>query len=260
MKAIWKGFIAGIVLIVIGAGIIIATLAVNGWSVKEVNYTMETYKAQNDNNSIELDMGAYSLKTEFYDGDKIEITYPVSSGWRTSIKEKDGKLKFETKTKWYFTLFKINKPPETVIKLPKDKVVDIKIDLGAGTVKLASGVYGNIDLDVSAGTLSTSGITCNKLDCDVSAGTLKIDGINCNNLICDVSAGKLSLNDVTCPDIKADVSAGTVIIGVNGAKNDYTIRASVSAGSCNVSNQTGATDKKLYVSCSAGSVKVNFSD
>ena len=239
MKAIWKGLIAGIILIAIGAGIIITTLAVNGWKIKDINYTMKTFTAQSDVALIDVDVDAYTLKTEFYDGDKIEISYPESKALKTRISEKDGKLKFETDTKWYASLFNFTKPPETVVKLPKDKVYDIIIDLGAGTVKLADGVYGNINIDVSAGTLSATGVTCDKIVCDVSAGTLNI-------------------KELTCPDIKADVSAGTLNLGIAGAKEDYTIRASVSVGSCNVTNQTGATGKKLDVDCSAGKISVNF--
>lgn len=239
MKAIWKCLIAGIILIAVGAGIIITTLAVNGWKIKEINYTMKTFTAQNDNTSVELDIGAYALKCEFYDGDKIEIYYPDSNAYKTSVSEKDGKLKFLTKTKWYLSFFNITKPPETVVKLPKDKVFDIKIDLGAGTVKLADGAYGNIQVDLGAGKLSAQKITS-------------------NTLIGDVSAGSLEIGELTCPDIKADVSAGSLKLGIVGAKAEYTIRASVSVGSCNVSDQTGTTDKKLVVDCSAGKISVDF--
>ena len=239
MKAIWKCLIAGIVLITIGAGIIITTLAVNGWKIKEINYTMKTFTAQNDNTSVELDIGAYALKCEFYDGDKIEIYYPDSKAYKTSISEKGGKLKFESKTKWYATFFNFTKSPETVVKLPKDKVFDIIINLGAGTVNLADGVYGNIKTDVGAGKLYAQKITC-------------------NTLVSDVSAGSLEISALSCPDIKADVSAGSLKLGVVGAKVEYTIRASVSVGSCNVSDQTGTTDKKLDVDCSAGKITVDF--
>ena len=260
MKSIWKGFVAGIILVAIGAGIILTTLAINGWKIKEADYTMKTFIAQNDNTALEIDLGANTLKTEFYDGEKIEISYPDSSGFKTSITERSGKLKFETKTKWYVSFFNFTKPPETVIKLPKDKVFDIKVDLGAGTVSLASGVYGNLNIDVSAGTLKADGITCKNMICDLSAGTVKSNGISCDNLKCDVSAGTLNLSTLTCPDIKAEVSAGTVSLGVKGVKSEYTIRASVSVGKCNVTNQTGTTDKKIDVSCSAGTLNVNFSD
>lgn len=238
MKAIWKGFIIGIVLIAIGAGIIITTLAVNGWSVK-IKYEMKTYTAEQENSVVEIDVGASELKCEFYDGDKIEITYPESKSFKTRIKETDGKLKFENDIKWYASFLTITSSAETVIKLPQSKVFDLKINIGAGTVSIAEGVYGKVKIDVSAGTLKADGVTCDTIDCDVSAG-------------------KLDITALTCPSISADVSAGTLKIGVIGNKSDYTIRADVSAGSCNVDDQTGNTDKRLDVDCSAGTITVNF--
>ena len=257
MKAIWKGLIIGDVLVAIGAGILITTLAINGWSLK-ATYTMQTFTAENDDNAIKLDIGASALKTEFYDGERIEISYPESNRFTTDITEKDGKLTFKSKLKWFARVSR--EIPETVIKLPKEKVFELEIDLGAGTVKLASGVYGKVEIDVSAGTLDAADISCRSLLCDVSAGTVNLSKVDCSSLVCDLSAGKIDINSITCPEIKADVSAGKLSLGVNGVKSEYTIKASVSAGSCNVSNQTGSTDKKLSVDCSAGSVTVNFID
>lgn len=257
MKSILKGLIIGIIFIAIGAGILITTLAVNGWSIK-VKYTMETFVAENDNDYIDIDIGASILKTEFYDGEKIEISYPDSNRFKTVITEKDGKLTYKNNVKWYAHFYNFTKVPETVIKLPKDKVFDLEVDLGAGTVNIASGVYGNLKIDVSAGKLDGNAITCSSLNCDVSAGTVNLTDVTCSSLNCDVSAGKMEITSLSCPDIKADVSAGKLSLGIVGVKSEYTIKASVSAGSCNVSNQTGTTDKKLYVDCSAGSITVKF--
>ena len=258
MKSVWKWVIAGAVILTAGLIILISTLAVNGWSIK-AKFTMETFTASGDNTYLEIDIGASSLKTEFYDGEKIEISYPAGRSLKTDITEKQGKLTFASKVKWFAQLFNTPKVPETVIKLPKDKIIDLEIDLGAGTISLGSGVYGNILIDVGAGTIEAKNLECRTLDCDISAGAANLKGVTCSALICDVSAGRLDVSSLTCPDIKADVSAGRISLGINGTKSEYGIRASVSAGSCNVSNQTGTTSKMLVVDCSAGSVNVSFS-
>ena len=257
MKSIWKWVIAGAVILAVGLIILISTLAVNGWSIK-AKFEMQTFTATDDNTYLEIDIGASELKTEFYDGETIEISYPAGKGLKTGISEKQGKLTFESKPKWFAQLFNTPKVPETVIKLPKDKVIDLEIDLGAGTISLAGGVYGNILIDVGAGTIKGKNLECKTLDCDISAGTADFKSVTCSSLICDVSAGKLDISSLTCPDIKADVSAGKITLGINGVKSEYTILADVSAGSCNVSSQIGSTDKKLDVDCSAGSITVTF--
>ena len=257
MKSVVKWVIAGSAILAIGLGILIAALAINGWSI-DAKYTMETYTAQDDNSFVELEIGASVLKTEFYDGEKIEITYPASKSFKTKINENNGKFSFESKVKWFAQFFNTPKVPETTVKLPKNKVVDLVIDLGAGTVKLADGVFGNITIEVGAGKLEASNLECKTLSCDISAGSADIKAVTCSALICDISAGKLGIASLTCPEIKADVSAGKLDIAVNGVKSEYSIRASVSAGSCNLTNQTGTTDKTLVVDCSAGTVTVSF--
>lgn len=238
MKAIWKGLIAGAVVFVIGVAILITSLAVSGWTVK-AKFTMETFVAEYDDTSVKLNLDTSVLKTEFYDGEKIEISYPVRKGFETEITERDGTLTFESKNKWFFQFFNYPKIPETVVKLPKDKVFDLDIDAGAGTVRLADGDYGNIAIDMGAGTMTA-------------------DKISSSKFYCNVSTGMIDISSLSCTDITAEVSAGMLSLGVSGVKSEYTISASVSAGECNVSNQTGTTDKKLTVDCSAGSIKVKF--
>lgn len=259
MKTIWKCVISGAVIIAIGIAVLVTTLAINGWAI-ETDYTMKTFTAKNENTFVELDVGACTLKTEFYDGDRIEISYPSGKSLKTDIDEVNGKLIFESKIKWYAHPFGENKVPETVVKLPKDKVIDLVIDLGAGTVKLADGVYGKVIIDVDAGTLNAQNIECRTLICDISAGSATLKGVTCSSLDCDVSAGKLDITSLTCPRINADVSAGKLNLSVNGIESEYAVTVDVSAGSCNLSSHKGTTDKKIDVDCSAGSVTIKFID
>ncbi len=243
MKSILKAFIAGIVIIAIGAGIIIATLAANDWSFRGPDFEMKTYTEQNENSTVKIKVGAGILKTEFYDGDKIEIIYPDSKAYKNGLDETDGTLSFDSSIKWYASIFSFGlwNAPETVVRLPANRTLNISLDMNAGKVELAAGTYGRIDADVSAGMLSATGINCSKLYCDVSAGTVHV-------------------NNTVCPDIEIDISAGTLKLGVNGKKSEYTVKVDVSAGTCNLSDQTGTTDKRLFIDCSAGTVKVDFSE
>lgn len=238
MKGIIKCVIAGAVIIGIGLAIVLGALAFNGWSVKKPTFTTQSYTAENDNTSINISIDAGSFKTEFYDGDKIAIEYPVSSVYKTEISENDGVFRYESDLKktWFMGNLNI---PDTVIKLPENVCFNLDIEVNAGTVNIASGGYGKVVIEVNAGTLKADGIKCEKFSGDVNAGTMKVTKLD-------------------CADIKADVSAGSVNIDIDGAKADYNIKADVSAGSCNVSNQTVENGKSLVVDCSAGSIKVSF--
>lgn len=279
MKSVWKGLIAGIVLVAIGAGIVISVLAVNGWSLKQ-EYEIKTYVAESDIHSLFIDMSSGEFRCEYYDGDKIEITYPESKRYSATIGETDGTLNYATNLKWYLRFFNFSflwDMPETVVRLPRDKAYNLKLDIDAGTadiaggaygnlvinmdagtINIASGTYANVNIDVDAGTLKTENIECAQFNCDMDAGTVKLTSLISDKFVCDVDAGTMILNSLTCPDVKADLSAGKLVIDMNAVKSEYTIFAKVSAGECNVSDQTGSTDKVLDVRCSAGTLKVNF--
>lgn len=241
MKGIIKAAIIGGVIIGLGVAIILITLAVNGWSVKKPEFDMQSYTAESEISSLNIHIGAGQVKVEFYDGDKIVVDYPVSDIFKPETSEKNGVFTFTSmpkKNHWFIGSWDI---PKTTIKLPKDTVYDLDFEVNAGTVDIASGVYGKVEIEVNAGTLTLDSTTCDKLNCKLSAGECKIKKLN-------------------CPDIKAKISAGSLSINIDDKKSAYDIKASVSAGSCNVSNQTVGGDKKLEVDCSAGSINVTFNN
>lgn len=52
MKAIVKGLIIGLIVIVIGAAILITALALNGWTFKKPEFVNQTFTATEDNTVI----------------------------------------------------------------------------------------------------------------------------------------------------------------------------------------------------------------
>lgn len=258
MKGIVKAVIAGGVIIGIGIIILLIGLSVNGWSIGFVEFEMNRYEAVEVNTSLEVDFGAGSLKTVFYDGEKIAVDYPTANGYTTEIKEKNGKLSFNTKVAMFsFGLGKWE-IPETTIYLPKDTLFNLDFDLGAGTVKVDGGSFRGIKIEVGAGDFILGDTTCESFNAKVSAGKLSINSLVCEDLDAKVSAGELKIDSLLCPDIEANVSAGSVKICVDGAKADYNISVSVSAGSCNLNPQTVASDKKINAKVSAGSINITF--
>ena len=260
MKGIGKAIISGVIIIAIGIAILLIGLALNGWSIGFKEFEMKRYEAVEENTSLKVDFGAGNLKTVFYDEDKIAIDYPTTKGYSTDISEKNGKLSFKTKVKMFS--FGIGKwqIPDAVIYLPKDIVFDLNFDLGAGTVDIESGKYGNIKIDVGAGTFTMGDTVCTDFNADVSAGKLEVSRLDCRKADLDVSAGKIKISSLTCPEIYADVSAGSLEICVAGVKAEYSISTSVSAGSCNLTPQTGTTDKKINADVSAGSINITFTE
>ncbi len=261
MKTVIKSLIIGIVIAAIGVAIILITLAANDWKFK-TDYEIKTAEFEYGGLSVVIDSDANTVKTEFYDGDKIEVTYPESKGFRTEISENSGKFIFRSKTKWYYSFFNWNSfwnMPETVIKLPKDRVYDISVKIGAGSVYLADGEYKNVNINIDAGTFNCGTLGCDRLVCDVDAGKININSVSANYLECDVDAGGVEITKTACPEILIDVDAGGVKMYIDELKSLYSISAKVHAGKCNVSAQTGTSaNHKIDVKVDAGKVEVNF--
>ncbi|MDE6441933.1 MAG: DUF4097 domain-containing protein [Clostridia bacterium] len=259
MKGLVKCIIAGVVIIVIGVVLLIVGLSQSGWSFEpDVEFTTETYTAEHDNTAIDIEIDAGVLKTQFYDGDKIYVEYPVAKNFRTNVYEKNGTLFFETGYRKFFYVWGTPKFPETVIKLPRNVVFDVELDINAGTVHLEEGKFGKVELEMSAGTLNCGGIDCSSLKLHISAGSMSVGTVSCNALDLHMSAGSAKIEKINCADSKIKVSAGSIKLGYTGDRNEYRILTDISAGSCNVSSQEGTTNKKIDIDVSAGSVKLEF--
>ncbi len=92
MKSVIKALIAGAVIAAIGVIILIAGLSVNGWKFENIKYTMQTFTAENENTALDIRLNTGSLRTEFYDGDRIVIEYPTAKRFETLVAEDEGKI------------------------------------------------------------------------------------------------------------------------------------------------------------------------
>lgn len=257
MKGIVKGIVIGLIIIIIGAAILIAGLALSGWKIERSDFETRTFTAEGENTALNIEIGAGSVTTEFYDGDKVIIEYPVAKHFVSEARERDGRVFYSSKFKWY-VFFGSHDVPDTLVKLPKNSAFEIDIEINAGSVTLADGDYSEVSVEINAGTFKANAIDCATLKCDLNAGTVNIAEVACNSFDCDLSAGTIKVGKVTGNATVIDVSAGTATLGFAGDKSEYGISAKVSAGSCNVSGQTGTTGKTINIDVSAGSVNLDF--
>ncbi len=263
MKGIGKAIGAGVTIVIIGVIVLVVALGLNGWKFDSLtNYEMKHYESTQETSTIKLEFAVGTIKTEFYDGDKITIDYPENEHLTTTVTEQNGTLTAlsNKSNRWWMNFgFLTKKIPTTVISIPKNLKVNIDFEINAGTVNIADGEYLSVKMELNAGTVKMGNTVCDNLQCRVNAGTLKVENVACSKIKCDLDAGTVVLSDVICNDIDVDVSAGTANITVNGDKSEYNISASVSAGSCNVKSQQGTdANKHIRVDVSAGTVSVNF--
>lgn len=258
MKGYVKVIIAGAVIIGIGIAVLLVALGLNGWSFAP-NFKAEEFVSEQENTALKVDLSAGELKIEYHDGENIQISYPVASGYKTIITEADGKLSVEgNKHRWYTFTWGIN-IPETVIRIPRDKISDIEINVNAGSVRLTDGAFENVKIKVNAGVCKTGEITdCNRFEVHMNAGSVNVTGAACNEFSCTVNAGSAKIQKIDSMSSNVKVSAGSATLAFVGAAESYSATVNVSAGSCNgLSNRTGG-ERSIAVKVSAGSVNVAF--
>ena len=257
MKGYVKTLIAGGVIAAIGLAIMITAICGYGEDAKHANFQTVTYTSKTVPSYLSEDIGAGSVKTEFYDGDKIVIVYPDSEVLKTSVCEERGLLEFRSKPKWFMS-WGVHDVPQTVVKIPKDSVLNVNIDLDAGKAELAGGTYGEVVLDVDAGYLSCGDIECKSLRVNMDAGKVSVKRVKCELLSCDLDAGDLSIGTADVATANFDVDAGSAYVTFKGSKKEFSIFTRVSAGRCNVSPQTGSTSKRIDIDLSAGKINLDF--
>lgn len=279
MKSFIKVIIAGAVIFVLGIGVIAVVLGINGWQI-DGDYETKTFECKERNTALDIDFSAGTLELNYYDGQFIKIEYPENKNWSTEISETGGILTVATtgKHKWIKIPSLFKKIPPTKIWIPQGDVMDIDLNMNAGTVKLSEGEYGDLDIEMNAGTIAANDAVCKKLSAEISAGTVNLKNVvsqqdvsiemsagtvNVQSLVCpsiksDVSAGSVNINKLQTSYVDVDISAGTLKLVMAGAKSDYYIDVEKSAGSCNIANQSGTTDKRIKAEISAGTLSVKF--
>lgn len=256
----WKVFLGiGISVLVIGIVILVAGLALNGWKF-DVEYEMQTFTSQEDDDKLELEISAGSVEVTYHDEENFEIIYPESYRYGYNVTEIRGKIIVSPKS--HFGIwFGWNKIPAMTVKIPRGKVIDFSLHMSAGSAEVASGEFTDFKISMSAGTANVGDVKCNNFTAKLSAGTVTVKSVETDRTEVKLSAGSATFNGVKCGDITVHLSAGAVNLSVIGSKDDYNISVDKSAGSCNVGSQINVqSDKRLSVDLSAGTVNVSFTD
>lgn len=260
MNHVVRAIIVGSVFIGIGVSVLLIALGLNGWSF-QTNFTTEEFSSQEENTALAVHLDAGKVKIEYHDGDDIQITYPVSSGYQTTITESGGKLTLEgNKRRWYAIQWGIDFP-DTVVKIPYGKIKDVELVLNAGIIELVDGAYDNVTVKVNAGTCSLGSVTeCKQFDVRMNAGVINVSGASCEKFSCHLNAGFAKIQKIESDESEVKVNAGTANLDFTGAIEDYSATVNVSAGSCNgLGDRTGG-GKTIAVKVNAGSVNVSFEE
>lgn len=163
---------------------------------------------------------------------------------------------------------------KSVINLyvPEDISFDeVKIELGAGALKVDAIDGDKIEIKLGAGEAQVKSLGCDKLEVKMGAGSVKIEDAAVKKLEANVGAGSFFYEGAVNGDVKLDCSAGSTEVKLTNKEKEFDQKIECSAGSVKVGSKTYAglsktekidnkADADLEIKCSAGSVRVSFNN
>lgn len=252
MSKLGKTIVIGVVIAVIGVFLLITALAINGWKL-DSNFEMKVYDCTTEISSFKLEFDIGTLKTQFYDGEKIIVEYPENRSLKTTFSETDdGTLTMVTNKKFRFFQFKslFQKAPVAVINVPKGNVLNLDLKINAGKVEIASGDYGNVTLNLNAGEVIFGDINCKDNICNLNAGKVSYKTLNSYNNTFKLNAGSLEINELIGNDVDSTINAGSIDI-LNA--NCKTWKMKVNAGDIDFGS---LVCNDVFFDVNAGNIKV----
>ena len=142
---------------------------------------------------------------------------------------------------------------------------DITIDNGAGEMKMKNiSVNGKIKINTGAGIVKLESTACKKLEIDSGVGAVDADNVVCKGLDADIGVGGLTYEGEINGDAEIDNAVGEVKMTLYGNASDYGFDVdSAGVGKVKVDGSTVFNKKgkhKFEIDTGIGEVKINFKD
>ncbi len=269
MKTIFKIFlIVGACLLFIGGGIFVVAFAKADFNIRELSPTKsreEYYEETSTVTSLAIDYNVADITIVATDSEKLSVTYTCPYNRKgdlneITITEENGNLSIVERTKQHISLSFFNFYDHKVsINVPKDRVLDIKIQTNTGDIKLGDGTFGKIDLDTDTGDITLGAITANEIALSLDTGDVDFNGaLTADTLAIETDTGDIDGDGViTAQTVTIKTSTGDVDLTLSGTQTDYTIVAETNTGDQNI-HTGGNGEKKLSVTCSTGDIEIDF--
>lgn len=225
---------------------------------RDVVGDMKDYAIRGEINELTVDLSAAELNIQRGD------TFLVQSNRKNlSVKEGNGSLSISEQG----ILFSISETAQVTIFVPENVAFDrVKIDTGAGNVRLEALSTDELELDLGAGKTTIDNLTVyDEAKIDGGAGKLTITDSRLNDLHLDMGAGKLELTAAVTGDSNIDCGVGSLELTLLGRESEYQIELDKGIGSATLEGKSmqddhiyGSGDNYLEIEGGVGSVQIQF--
>ncbi len=277
--------IFGVILTLVGGIIFTVAMTASKWDFsvlashlyqkKVVELTEEQTEAVS---KIKIEMSTADVKIEYHDGQKIivegfdvtNLKGKILRRFTTSVSNGELSVTLKREKSHIFSMG-TSGDCDVTVKLPKEKVVDLSVDLSTGDVIIGEKgkdyKLGKIEIEQSTGdTKIEANVECSSLDVDGSTGDVFVNGnLKVNSLEVETSTGELYINaEIEAQTIEVELSSGKVICGsfitaskidVETSTGDVTLKLLGSRSEYNYSYEASTGESNIYPMQNAGATK-----
>lgn len=220
-----------------------------------------------DKIKMNLSAGEFAIQEASSD----EITVDIEGKMKVKTEVKDGKLTIQTRKKKKIGFWNGISAGSMTVYLPKSQYKEIELELGAGEIKLQSGLEAEkMTLHVGAGELEAEDITAGKLDAEIGAGSFHMENVTADEMNMDVGMGECKISQADIKDIKLAVGMGAAEISIPSKEENVSYKAQCGMGELvvgsrkidgnkNVKEKASQEEKYILdLDCGMGELHVDF--
>ena len=128
------------------------------------------------------------------------------------------------------------------------------------TIELPEKAFDTVKIDAGAGQMKLSDLTCENLDIDFGAGSSEVINVTCKNEAdFDCGVGETDFSGKLLGDAEIDGGIGSINFDIDGYKNDYKIKSNSKVKINSTTEENELLYKiKLDIDNGIGEISLNF--
>ena len=167
------------------------------------------------------------------------------------------------------SLFSSNNKGDLVVYIPENlKFEKVKINAGAGKIQIENINTENLYLELGTGETTIEKLNVTK-DCKIESGAGKVSILsgNINDMDLDMGIGEFNVTSAITGDSKINAGIGSLVLNIQGSKENYTIKADKGLGSIKIDGKEtvdnvryGDGQNTIKIDGGIGKIEINFKE
>lgn len=222
--------------------------------------------ADSEIRDLDLEVGGSYLCIEQSDDNAYYVEYEGAGKSQAYAKGNDLYIKVMNTSDLDFS----EKENCFTVYVPKDaKLENVKIELGAGVMKLDGLRADEMKIEIGAGQIVASDLATDDMKLSIGAGDMNLQSAKLGETKIEVGAGNCTIQGAISDDIKAECSMGNITLKLEGREEDFDYELECVSGNLVVgdSEYSGLSDstevdngasQKMDLQCVMGNIEVVF--